>query len=382
MGIKNVVRAFTASLVVCALAEAQVTRRQSAPEDPESLRQILANQPDYTAVRWDFFSRGGFSGGAKLGRVVKMGGKLVEVLEDTIVIREPGKPTVKVFPKRKEYAEVPAEERDDSAGPPEELTNPEKVARDSHVVFRSAGVEKVGGHTCLKILATHKNEKYKAVKLTFWVAPGLKNLVIQSEVAVTRPAEGRVRFLTTFEDISLDVNGELFRVPQGYKKVAESARPEGPGDKMREGWVVFSPEGGGFSVMLPGEPTQGSLRRDAAAGPATSLLYEVTSGGLKYVVSYTDYPFSAEGAERDKLLDMGAEAGITGAGGKVASNKPISLGDHPGREVKGETKGFLYQSRVYLVKQRLYLLIVWQPPGGGGSEEADKFLDSFKLVAQ
>src|ERR1044072_417395 len=234
MSIKNIVQAFTVSLVVCILACAQDTRQQGTSEDPESLRQMLARQPDYTAVRREsFLTEGSGSGMGLHAKEAKLGGTLGEVSEDVILIREPGKPTIKVFPKRKEYAEVPPEKKEDFGGPPEELTNPEKVARDSNVVFRSAGVEKVGGHTCLKIEVTHKNEKYKAMKLTFWVAPGLKNLVIQSEVAVTRPPEGRVRFLTTFEDISLDINEELFRVPPGDKKEGEPGELKGPGGKVR-----------------------------------------------------------------------------------------------------------------------------------------------------
>ena len=226
MSVEKIVQALTASLVVCILACAQGARQQGTSEDSESLRQMLARQPDYTAVRREAFLTEGSGGGLGLaGREAKLGSKLAQVSENVIVIREPGKPTIKVFPKRKEYAEVPPEKKEDFGDPPEELTNPEKVARDSNVVFRSAGVEKVGAHTCLKIEASHRNEKYRAVKLTFWVAPGLKNLVVQSEVAVTRPSEGRVRFLTTFEDISLDVNEALFRVPPGYKKVAE---PDGP----------------------------------------------------------------------------------------------------------------------------------------------------------
>lgn len=222
MNIKNIARAFTVSLAVCMLADAQVVRRRGTSEDPESLRRMLANQPDHTAVRWDFFSVGGGMVGSK-HKVVKMGDKLAEVGERAIIIREPGKPTIKVFPQSKEYAEVTAEKKDDSGAPPEELTDPEKVAGRDDAVFRSAGVEKVEGYTCLKIEVSPKDKKVKGVKLMFWVAPKLKNLVIQSEVSVTRPQEGQVKYTTLLQDISLAVNEELFRVPAGYKKVSEPA---------------------------------------------------------------------------------------------------------------------------------------------------------------
>jgi hypothetical protein len=235
MNIKDVVRALTATLAVCILAGAQVVLQQSAPEDPESLRQMLASQPDYTAVQRDFFlTEGSGSGMGLVGKVAKLGDKLAQVSESAILIREPGKPTIKVFPKRQEYAEMAAEKEDYFGGPPEEFTDPEKVAKRGDVVFKSAGVEKVGEYACVKIEVSPKDEKFKAVKLLFWAAPGLKNLVVQSEVSIARPSEGRVRYVTTLEDISLAVDEGLFRVPAGYKKVIEPGRTKGSGEKIRK----------------------------------------------------------------------------------------------------------------------------------------------------
>lgn len=147
-------------------------------------------------------------------------------------------------------------------------------------------------------------------------------------------------------------------------------------------WIEFSPQDGGFSITMPDKPSQQTLPHKTENGQTSSPLYELTKGAFKYVITYMDYPFSVEGNERDKLLDMGAEAGITNVGGKVVSNTPISLGSYPGREVKGEMQGVLYRSRVYLVGQRLYLLIVWMPSNKTNPENAAKFLESFKLVAR
>jgi len=146
--------------------------------------------------------------------------------------------------------------------------------------------------------------------------------------------------------------------------------------------IEFSPKDGGFSIMMPDKPSQRDLSHNTDNGKASSPLYELTKDAFKYVITYLDYPFSAEGKERDKLLDTGAEAGITNVGGKVVSNTPISIDSYPGREVKGEMQGILYRSRVYLVRQRLYLLIVWMPTTKASSENATKFLESFKLVAR
>ena len=150
----------------------------------------------------------------------------------------------------------------------------------------------------------------------------------------------------------------------------------------RTSWIEFSQERGAFSLMFPDKPTERFFPHNTEKGPTRSPLYEVTKDDIKYSFTYMDYPFSVEEKERDKLLDMGAEAGITQVGGKVVSNAAISLNGYPGREVKGEMQGIVYRSRVYLVGQRIYFMIVWLPSSQPMSENATKFLESFKLKVQ
>ena len=147
-------------------------------------------------------------------------------------------------------------------------------------------------------------------------------------------------------------------------------------------WIVFSPKDGGYSVKLPGEPTVRLLPHVTEEGRTISTLYELTREDITYVVGYMNHPISVEAANRDKFLSMAAESGITSAGGTVIGNTAISLDGSPGREVTGEIKGFSYRSRVYLVGKRLYLLIVSLPSNKTNSENAAKFFESFKIIAQ
>jgi len=194
------------SLVAFILASAQL----SYPDESESLRQMLAYQPNYTATQQFVFSEG-FGGFGAKSKVAKMKHRQAEVTEDTIFINERGKPTIKVFPKRKEYTEVPLEKNDGSS------ISPEDLAKRNDVVFRSLGTEKVGGFSCVKIEVSYKDEKLKEMKFLFWAAPDLKNLVIKSEMSLA----DKVKFLTLLEDVSLSVDEKLFRIPAGYKKVGE-----------------------------------------------------------------------------------------------------------------------------------------------------------------
>jgi hypothetical protein len=210
MIIKHLVQALIVSFLICVLANAQIAHQRTASEDPESLRQILANQPDYTAMQRFLFSEG-FGGFGANSKVAKMGNRQVEVTDNTVFINEPGKPTIKVFPKRKEYSELPLEKNDDFS------VSPEEIAKRSDVVFKSLGTETVGRYMCLKIEASYKDEKLKEMKFVFWAAPQLKNLVIKSAMSLGE----RVKFLTLLENVSLGVNEKLFRIPPGYKKVIE-----------------------------------------------------------------------------------------------------------------------------------------------------------------
>lgn len=152
------------------------------------------------------------------------------------------------------------------------------------------------------------------------------------------------------------------------------------GDSRYKGWSLFTAKYGGFSVMLPGKPTATSLESGEAQG--TGLTLELQTGEFKYLIVYRDYPASVieSSPAKDQHLQMTAEKAIALTGGKLLSSKPVSLGEYPGREVKSElNNGFTY-SRRYLVKQRLYLLMLSAPDDKAGSENAAKFFDSFKLV--
>ena len=210
MNIQNIVQAFTVSLLIFILANAQAANQQSNSEDSESLRQILANQPNYTAMQQFFYTEGLVGFGVK-SKVAKMGNRQVDVIEDTIYISEPGKPTIKVFPKRKEYAEIPVGKKDDLPISPEEL------AGRSDVVFKSLGIEKLGEYRAIKIEASYNDEKLKQIKYLFWAAPELKNLVIRSATLVDEQS----KYFSRLEEISLSVDEELFRIPPGCKKVTE-----------------------------------------------------------------------------------------------------------------------------------------------------------------
>lgn len=210
MKIEKFIVAVIVSLTISTVAEAQAANRPSAPENPEALRQVLANQPDYVAARQFIFSEG-FGGFGANSKVAKLGRRRREETDDTVFINESGKPTVKVYPKRKEYSEQPVEADGDSQFSPEGL-----AGRDD-VNFKLLGREKVGGYDCLKIEVTYKDERLREMVFVFYAAPALRNLVIREEISLGE----QVKFITQLSGVSFNVPGKLFAIPAGYKKVVE-----------------------------------------------------------------------------------------------------------------------------------------------------------------
>jgi hypothetical protein len=186
------------------------TRAQS-PEsnDPVFLRQLLANQPDYTAVQQFIFDEG-FGGFGATSKVAKLGSRQREESDDRIFLYERGKPAIKIYPKRREYAEIPEQTVGDFTLDPEEL------AKRDNMVFKSLGMEKAGDYSCRNIEVSYKDKRLEGIKFVFCVAPELKNLVVMMRVLM-KP----VTMTSVLRNVRLGVSEDLFRVPPQYKKVIE-----------------------------------------------------------------------------------------------------------------------------------------------------------------
>lgn len=195
------------ALFFCVCANAQTMK---VSEDQESLRQMLAHQPDHIATQTSYYTDSTEGTGRK-HRIARLGNRLAEVTEEAIVIKERDKPTLKIFPKRREYSEVLFQDNDDFADSPDTY-----ASRDS-LVFKSLGREKIANYNCIKIEASYHSEYLADVQFLFWVAPELKGLVVKSEMSYGTP----YKHVVLLEDISLNVDESIFRIPAGFKKVVE-----------------------------------------------------------------------------------------------------------------------------------------------------------------
>ena len=149
-------------------------------------------------------------------------------------------------------------------------------------------------------------------------------------------------------------------------------------------WEEFSSSEGNFSVLMPGAPSHDTKQVQTAVGSIDMHLFSrELRNKTAYVVIYSDYPEFITRASPDKVLDGGRDAAVANSKGKLLSEEHIFLeGGHAGREIVVEVpdQGVL-KLRAYLVRQRLYQVMLLAPKERIDSEENAKYLSSFKLLA-
>jgi hypothetical protein len=203
-------------------------------EDEKRLvpRDIVANQPDFTATEGYFSAReiSGFSGASKIARK----GRRYRV--DTgmvVVITEPGKPMLRLSPsKTYEEGVAPFHPRVSPTSP----LNPTDLLLLKGITFTALGTIELDGNKLMKIQA--KSEEFDQ-EVFLYSDLGRRNLI--TIVQVQSPRRSGTQRL---RDISFDVPAELFDI-SGYRalpkfnwKKVETAKVTYRG-KVVPGGLVF-----------------------------------------------------------------------------------------------------------------------------------------------
>jgi hypothetical protein len=150
-------------------------------------------------------------------------------------------------------------------------------------------------------------------------------------------------------------------------------------------WKTFSPDGGAFSVQMPGTPKEFKKNVETPGGAVEVLIYEMpvpaTEG--KFVVSLCDFPEAMKPGTEDKRLDNARDGALASTKGKLKREKSLLIDTYPGREVTIEVEGKgMVVLRLYAVNKRLYQVMVVGPMDLVTSQDAQKFLTSFRLAGK
>lgn len=155
----------------------------------------------------------------------------------------------------------------------------------------------------------------------------------------------------------------------------------GPTEAPTSAGNAFSPSGGGFTVMLPGEPKLTTQTYSTAVGdaPASLWTYEV-SNDLAYFVVLAKYPKGSMTGVSPSLIFDGALNGMVGntTGAKISAKADTTLGGHPGKTFALEMPTALMKGALYIVGDNLYMVYAaYTSPAD--MAQIDAFLTSFKF---
>jgi hypothetical protein len=154
-----------------------------------------------------------------------------------------------------------------------------------------------------------------------------------------------------------------------------------PAIALAQDWKEFNSEDCRCSAAFPGTPQPKTQGMQTKVGTLEAKMFMLEMPNAFYAMAFVDYPKEAMGKQSpDQLLESARDGAVGNVKGKLASETKISMNGYPGRELRIEAPGDLaLVARLYLVKERLYQILVVMPKAKEGTADAKKFLDSFKF---
>ena len=145
----------------------------------------------------------------------------------------------------------------------------------------------------------------------------------------------------------------------------------------------FSSPEGRFKIGLPPARPYEPESSDTADGHATTRYRWLVLNHGEYEITYTDSDNLLEDeANSKRIFDNVRDLLLSKGAGKLESDVPLHLANHPGREIRiKDPYGGTNVRRVYLVAHRMYTVGVFVPSALEClSGPATKALDSFELI--
>jgi WD40 repeat protein len=138
------------------------------------------------------------------------------------------------------------------------------------------------------------------------------------------------------------------------------------------GWKEYWSSEGRFAARFPVPPKMESKKgNDGLMGSAVAELPD----GTRYEVQYTDFD-PAIAAVPKVMLDAVAKQFAADA----KAQKDVKVGGHIGTELMVEKGDLAMAMRIYMVKERMYHLLVTSPKSKQNAAQAGQFLNSFRLL--
>lgn len=151
---------------------------------------------------------------------------------------------------------------------------------------------------------------------------------------------------------------------------------------LTQKWETVSEDG--ITIEMPGKPNKQNQDIPTAAGKATGQMFTLDKGSEAYILAYNDYEIAANlNIDSERLLKGASDGAVSGINGKVVSQRDITNGAYPGKEIVGsgskDGKDIEFTIRLYWAKPRLVQTLYLAEKGKSNQKNATKFLDSLKI---
>ncbi|NTW99209.1 MAG: hypothetical protein HGB35_04635 [Geobacteraceae bacterium] len=150
-------------------------------------------------------------------------------------------------------------------------------------------------------------------------------------------------------------------------------------------WKPFTSAQGGFSVLMPDIPVEKTEQANTVAGMIALHMFSLEQKESAYVVTYSDFPVAVNQTVDSKaVLDSSRDGAVASFQGKLLTETSISIDGFPGRDLKIESPDGLHtvRLRIFLVKNRLYQVMIVTTKERVDLKDNFKYLDSFKLLSR
>lgn len=162
--------------------------------------------------------------------------------------------------------------------------------------------------------------------------------------------------------------------------LSASALGSGSGPSV-QGWQTYRSTPGRFSVLMPCSPTTETKSTDTDLGPISMQMASCVTSNRFTSVIYYDVPSTVTKTAESLLADT-ADAFMKGGGFvEKAGRQQITIDGHPGIEIIGESADgqSIVQARYYLVRSRVYLVMVGTAASEVAAPDIGNYFGSFKV---
>ena len=193
---------------------------------------------------------------------------------------------------------------------------------------------------------------------------------------------------TFFRDGQRMMDQEIRRLEQQQRQQPPKEELEHPSQSqlltINEGqlrWQKFIFRDEGFSVWMPeGIRSEETVILDTIAGKLPFEVFTSHPPSWRFVAAYSENLDPAQLKDSQAILASVRDGIVAETKFDLMSDRSISLGQYPGKQLSMQDTDEIITFRVYLIGQRVYVLAAGQKDAKEVSEDVVNFFDSFRLL--